>query len=148
MRSLKLVQVTLLALPLVALGCGPQRADTRGTPKEMATALPAPAAAVTVELGSKIGSDGRVAGHTDTFKKGEPIIAAVDATTLKMGSGVRLTWMGPQGQVLSNDEIAVPPDARTITFKAQDTSAWEPGTYRVEFNAGGVQSGSKTFTIE
>jgi hypothetical protein len=148
MHSLKVVQATLLALPLVALGCGPQRADTRETPKEMASALPGPAAAVTVELGSKIGDDGRVAGHTDRFRKGEPIIAAINASTLKTGTGVRLTWTGPQGQVLANDEISVPPDARTITFKAQDTGTWEPGTYRVDINDAGVLTGSKTFTIE
>ena len=72
----------------------------------------------------------------------------VDATTLKVGAGVRLTWTGPQGQALATDEIPVPPDARIITFKAQDTTAWEPGTYRVDIVVAGTVIGSKTFTIE
>ena len=147
MHRVKLIHVALLALPLVALGCGRQRADTR-EPAAEPTAMPGLGAAATVELGSKIGIDGRVEGHSDTFKKGEPIIAAVDATTLKVGNGVRLSWMGPQGQSIATDEIIVPPDARLITFKAQDTSAWAPGAYRVDFNVAGVLIGSRTFTIE
>ena len=48
---------------------------------------------------------------------------------------------------MANDEIVVPPDARLITFKAQDTSSWPAGSYRVDFNAGGQLVGSKNFTI-
>jgi hypothetical protein len=148
MERLKLVQAALLVLPLVALGCGPQRADTREEAKETATAMPRPGAAVTVELGSKIGDDGRVAGENDEFGRGEPVIAAIDATTLKVGNGVRLTWVGPQGQPVASDEIVVPPDARLITFKAQDTSAWPPGDYRVDTSVGGTVVGSKNFKVK
>jgi hypothetical protein len=147
MHRLKLIQVALLALPLVALGCGRQRADTRETYRE-ASPLPGTGTAAAVELGSRVGNDGRLEGHSDNFKRGEPIIASLDGTTLKAGTAVRLSWMGPQGQDIASDEIVVPPDARLITFKAQDTTGWAPGTYRVDFNVAGAPSASKTFTIE
>lgn len=148
MQRLKLVRAAVLALPLAALGCGQQRADTSEKYSEPSPAAGAPAAAaVRVELGTTIGADGRVASHPDTFKRGDPIIAALDASTFKTGTAVRLTWMGPGGQVLANDEMVVPPDARTITFKAQDTSSWTPGQYRVDVDVAGAVIG-KTFTIE
>jgi hypothetical protein len=147
MQRLKLVQAALLALPLVALACGPQRADTREPAGEPATSAPAATGAARVELGSTVGDDGRLVGHADTFKRGEPIIAALDASTFKAGTAVRMTWMGPSGQMIANDEIMVPPDARVITFKAQDTTSWTPGQYRVDVDAAGALV-SKTVTVE
>ena len=152
MHRLKLLQAAVVvAVPLVALGCGPQRADTRETYTEPSPAMNAPApggAAGMLGLGSQVGEDGRLASHSDTFKRGEPIIAAVDAATLKPGSSVRLAWRGPQGQTVASEETAVPPDARTITFKAQDTTSWTPGQYRVETSAGTTVLGTRTFTVE
>ena len=146
MHRLKLVQAALVALPLVALGCGRQRADTRA-PSPEATVAPGTATSARVEIGSRIGGDGRLESHADQFTRGEPIIASVDAASLQPGTSVQLSWMGPQGQAVANDEIVVPPDARLITFKAQDTTAWAPGTYRVDLSAAGQLIGSRNFTI-
>src|SRR5262245_20621757 len=126
MHRLKVLHAAVLALPLAALGCGSQRADTREKYSEPSPAMNVPAAAATLGLGSEIGSDGRLAGHADAFKRGEPIIASIDAAALKPGSSVRVAWTGPQGQSVASDDIVVPPDARTITFKAQETSSWAP----------------------
>jgi hypothetical protein len=151
MQTSKIVQAVALAVPLVALGCGPQRADTREGYAEPSPGMSAPAAqagAASVSLGSQVGADGRLAHHAETFKRGEPVIASVEPGTLPAGATVRLTWTGPQGLPVAQEEITMPADARSITFKAQDTTGWTPGQYRVETTAGGTSIGSKTFTLE
>jgi hypothetical protein len=151
MQTSKMIQAAALAVPLLALGCGPQRADTREGYAQPSPGMGAPAAqagTASLSLGSQVGADGRLAYHPDAFKRGEPVIASVEAGTLPAGTTVRLTWTGPQGLPVAQEEIVVPPDARSITFKAQDTTAWTPGQYRVETTAGGTSLGSKTFTLE
>lgn len=151
MQRLKLVLATLLVLPLAAIGCGRQNADTRGGEGTVARSEGAQGAATqgtaTVELGKSLSPDGDVTANTTAFHPGDPVFAEIQAAQLSPGSSVRLSWVSPQGATLSTDEVVVPQDARVITLKAKDTSGWAPGTYRLDVAVGGASVGSQTFTI-
>jgi hypothetical protein len=156
MQRLKLVLAALVALPLVAAGCGRRNADTRGNEGTVArTESGAPAAqgsmagteGTTVALGKSLSPDGDVTSNTTAFHPGDPVFAEIQASQLTPGSSVRLSWVSPQGATVSTDDIVVPPDARVITLKAKDTSGWTPGTYRVDVAVGGASVASQTFTI-
>ena len=158
MQRLKLVLAALLALPLIAMGCG-RHADTRGGDTLARTDTSAQGQAAqgstsgdlgttaAVELGKSLSPDGDVTGNTTAFHPGEPVFAEIQASNLSPGSNLRLSWVSPQGATLSTDELVVPKDARVITLKAKDTSGWAPGTYRLDVLMGDASLGSKTFTI-
>ena len=157
MRRLKSVFIPLLALPLVVLGCGRRHADEKAADNTPAMTTEAPAASPAgevsqvvlgaVELGKALSPDGDVTAASTSFQPGEPVFAGVEASTLSPGTTIRLEWIGPRGVRVGTDDVVVPPGARVITLKAKDTSAWAPGSYRVEVAVGGAKVGSKPFTV-
>jgi len=157
MRTPKSALIPLLALPLVALGCGRHKtAETTATaerPAVTADAVAAPAGEVgqvvlsAVELGKSLSPDGDVTTPSTTFAPGDPLFAGVEASTISPGTSIRLDWVGPRGVRVASDDVVVPPGARVITLKAKDTSTWARGDYRVEVAVGGAKVGSKSFTV-
>ena len=157
MRLLKPVLVSLLVLPIAALGCRRHTPEpaTRQEAPAVREAAPAPSAAAevsqvvlgAVELGKSLSPDGDVTSVSTTFRTGEPVYAGVEAASISPGTSIRLDWVGPRGLKVGSDDLVVPPGARVITLKAKDTTSWKPGDYRVEVAVGGAKVGSKSFTV-
>ena len=159
MQSMKLVSAALVAIPLLAAGCGPSRPavneQARTEPQQQPPAVPAgsPAAEASkvvidsIELGTGLSPDGDITGEATSFASGQPVFAGVKVDALSPGTTLRLQWIGPQGSALGTDELMVPPDARVITLSAKDTSGWAPGSYRLQVAVGGADAGSKPFSI-
>jgi hypothetical protein len=154
------IAVTGLGLAaLVSLACGIRScAQSEPAPSPAPTASPtsvaggAADAAKTVlmdsvVLGHSLSPDGTVSAPGTTFAQGEPFFVALKVSAISPGTEVKLSWYGPSGNGEGDDQLVVPPGATVVNFRAKDTSAWPPGTHRVEVWVGGAKAGEKTFTI-
>ena len=154
-------RIAITALGLVTLvslaGCARSCARGEPTPSPTPSASGAPAAGAgdaaravlinSVVLGHSLSPDGNVGTPGTSFAQGGPLFVAVNVSAISPGTEVKLSWYGPSGTGEGDDQLVVPPGATVVNFRAKDTSAWPPGTHRVEIWVGGAKAGEKTFTI-
>jgi len=100
-----------------------------------------------VVLGHSLSADGNVGAPGTSFVQGGPLFVSLNVSAISPGTEVKLSWYGPSGTGEGDDQLVVPPGATVVNFRAKDTSAWPPGTHRVEIWVGGAKAGEKTFTI-
>jgi hypothetical protein len=152
-------RIAVLGLGAAAVLAGCSRSEPNPTPS------PAPAAAVSaatstadaeaartvimnsVVLGHSLSADGSVGAPGFTFGQGQPLFVSLNVSAISPGTEVKLSWYSPTGASEGDDQLVVPPGATVVNFRAKDTSAWPPGTHRVEIWVGGAKAGEKTFTI-
>ena len=153
------ISTAVLGLGAVAVLAACSRSEPNPAPS------PAPSAAVTaaastaaaeavravimnsVVLGHGLSADGSVGAPGVTFVQGQPFFVSLNVSAISPGTEVKLSWYSPTGANEGDDQLVVPPGATIVNFRAKDTSAWPPGTHRVEIWVGGAKAGEKTFTI-
>jgi len=154
-------RIAITALGLVTLvslaGCARSCARGEPTPSPTPSASGAPAAGAgdaaravlinSVVFGHSLSPDGNVGTPGTSFAQGGPLFVSVNVSAISPGTEVKLSWYGPNGTGEGDDQLVVPPGATVVNFRAKDTSAWPPGTHRVEIWVGGAKAGEKTFTI-
>ena len=154
-------RIAITALGLVTLvslaGCARSCARGEPTPSPTPSASGAPAAGAgdaaravlinSVVLGHSLSPDGNVGTPGTSFAQGAPLFVSLNVSAISPGTEVKLSWYGPNGTGEGDDQLVVPPGATVVNFRAKDTSAWPPGTHRVEIWVGGAKAGEKTFTI-
>lgn len=148
--------VTLVSLAGCARSCARGEPTPSPTPAaSAASGAPAAGAADTaravlinsVVLGHSLSPDGNVGAPGTSFAQGGPLFVSLNVGAISPGTEVKLSWYGPSGTGEGDDQLVVPPGANVVNFRAKDTSAWPPGTHRVEIWVGGAKAGEKTFTI-
>ena len=148
--------VTLVSLAGCARSCARGEPTPSPTSAASAAASGAPAAAAdaaravlisSVVLGHSLSPDGNVGAPGTSFAQGGPLFVSLNVSAISPGTEVKLSWYGPSGTGEGDDQLVVPPGANVVNFRAKDTSAWPPGTHRVEIWVGGAKAGEKTFTI-
>jgi hypothetical protein len=149
--------VTLVNLAGCAGSCARGEPTPSPTPAASAAASGAPAAGAadaaraflisSVVLGHSLSPDGNVGAPGTSFAQGGPLFVSLNVGAISPGTEVKLSWYGPSGTGEGDDQLVVPPGANVVNFRAKDTSAWPPGTHRVEIWVGGAKAGEKTFTI-
>ena len=146
--------VTLVSLAGCARSCARGEPTPSPTPAAPAAATGAPAADAaravlinSVVLGHSLSPDGNVGAPGTSFAQGGPLFVSLNVSAISPGTEVKLSWYGPSGTGEGDDQLVVPPGADVVNFRAKDTSAWPPGTHRVEIWVGGAKAGEKTFTI-
>jgi hypothetical protein len=153
-----------IAAAVMALGAVAVLAACSGSERSPAPS-PAPSAAVTaaasnaaaegvravimnsVVLGHSLSADGSVGAPGVTFVQGQPLFVSLNVSAISPGTEVKLSWYSPTGASEGDDQLVLPTGATIVNFRAKDTSAWPPGTHRVEIWVGGAKAGEKTFTI-
>ncbi len=137
-------RTTLLGLGLLLLlagACGP--ADTGSNePADEATTAETSAPEQTpdtdwiggVTLGTDVGADGTVPADaaTDRVPVGETAFVSVRVTRQPAGAELRVTFWGPDGQVVAEDGKRVSPDADAVFVSSGPTGEWSTGPYRAE----------------
>ena len=149
--------VTLVSLAGCARSCARGEDTPSPTPAAPAAASGAPAAGAadaarallnsSVLLGHSLSPDGNVGTPGTSFAQGGPLFVSLNVSAISPGTEGKLSWYGPSGTGEGDDQLVVPPGANVVNFRAKDTSAWPPGTHRVEIWVGGAKAGEKTFTI-
>jgi hypothetical protein len=153
------IAAAVMALGAVAVLAACSRSERSPAPS------PAPSAAVTaaasnaaaegvravimnsVVLGHSLSADGSVGAPGVTFVQGQPLFVSLNVSAISPGTEVKLSWYSPTGASEGDDQLVLPTGATIVNFRAKDTSAWPPGTHRVEIWVGGAKAGEKTFTI-
>lgn len=147
------------ALALVVAGCskksnaGTETATSAAPTSTSMTTPAAPASTVhvsTIQLGSTVGADKRVAKETDTFRPTETIYASVATTGSAPSANLRAVWTyGKSGQVVHEETRAIAPNGPAVTeFHITKPSGWPKGDYKVEIFLDGQSVGSKSFTVK
>lgn len=147
---------TLVSLVGCTSSCGRSQPAPSAAPVASASPSGAPVSAAdaarailvnSVVLGHSLSPDGSVGAPGTSFAQGGPLFVSLNVSAISSGTEVKLSWYGPTGNGEGDDQLVVPPGANVVNFRAKDTSAWSPGTHRVEIWVGGAKAGEKTFTI-
>lgn len=111
----------------------PPAAATTPAPADMPEPAADPDAAITitsVELGSEVGADNRVAAPMSTFGTGDTVHASV--VTDGRGGTVSTRWTFEDGQVVHTEDKNVPAGNQVTDFMITNPSGWPAGTYTME----------------
>lgn len=147
---MKIRLISLLAFTLAA--CGSEQHGANGQdgyisgPLPTATAMQehatvdvgtreVPAVVRETIVGRRLAADGAVdpAERTDAFTPGEQIHLAVKVAPQTAAQGeLRVTWYGPDDDLLAEDAKPVPGSEQFVSFSSGDTARWNPGSYRAE----------------
>ncbi len=107
-----------------------------------------PNAAVTVtslELGSEVGADNRVAAPMSTFATGDTVHASV--VTDGSGGTVSTRWTFEDGQVVHTEDKIVPAGNQVTDFMITNPSGWPTGTYTLEVSVDGQVVETREFEV-
>ena len=147
---MKIRLISLLAFTLAA--CGSEQHGANGEDGYISGPLPTAAAVqehATVDVGTRevpavvretivgrrLAADGAVdpAERTDAFTPGEQIHLALKVAPQTAAQGeLRVTWYGPDDDLLAEDAKPVPGSEQFVSFSSGDTARWNPGSYRAE----------------
>ncbi|KFN43970.1 hypothetical protein [Arenimonas oryziterrae] len=127
-------------------------------PAPMEPAPPPPPVAptvsvVSVDLGSSVGADGKIAASGTTFAPKDTITASVATTTSDPAATVAGTlnakWTYQDGQVVSEEPKSFSFAGPGVTnFQISKPDGWPAGKYKVEISLDGTVVQSKDFEVK
>ncbi len=141
---------TAAVLTVTALGCKKKEA---APPPDVGASAPAPTApapltVVSVDLGSSVGADKRVAAPKTTFGRRDTIYASVATTGMASSADLTARWTFQTGQVVDSSSQAIAPTGPAQTeFHIAKPSGWPTGKYNVEIFLDGKSVSSKEFEV-
>lgn len=102
-----------------------------------------------VNLGTDVAADGTVpAGAvTDRVPLGEIVFLSVAVDEPPAGAQLRVTFLGPDGQVVAEDGKRVSPDAEAVFVSSGPTGDWTSGSYRAEVWLGAEKVAEASFEL-
>jgi hypothetical protein len=138
----------LLALMLVALGCGRKdsgsAADT-GSRTEATSAV----RVSDVKLGRAIGADKRLTDETDDFRPTDVIYAVVETQGSGSGAELRARWTYQDGQVVDESTRSITASGGDFTeFHISKPSGWPAGNYKVQILLNGQPVETEDFEVK
>jgi len=92
-------------------------------------------------IGKTAAPDGAVITEADKFTAGEPIYISFVIQNAPTGASARVVWKRIDGDVPMGEEQKPLQSNGFVSFAVKDTSAWQPGAYRVDKSLGSVSSG-------
>jgi hypothetical protein len=102
-----------------------------------------------VTIGRSIDPDGTIPEQAQetAFATGEAVIAAVAVEEIPAGEPVKVIWVGPDGNPVSEETKQVEAGAAYLDFRTESTAAWEQGDYRAEVWVGAEKITERSFEI-
>jgi hypothetical protein len=155
-RLPSLFQGLVLVFLVMAGACGP--ADTeRAEPTED----PGNTEATTSEasgstdwvgeatVGTDLGDDDTVpaAAATDRIPRGEIAFVSLAVDEPPAGAQLRVTFLGPDGQIAAEDGKRISPDADAVFVSSGPTADWATGSYQVEVWVGDEKVAETSFEL-
>ena len=88
------------------------------------------------DLGTELGSDGRVVTAKEAFTRTDTIIVAVTATnpaSAPVNAQITARWFDPQGGIFNEESRAQDfSGTQTVNFRIADPKGLKPGKYKLE----------------
>ena len=138
----------LLALMLVAVGCGRQDSGSTvdtGNRSEVATAV----RVADVKLGRAIGADKRLTDETDDFRPTDVIYAVVETQGSGSTAALQARWTYEDGQVVDESSRNISAAGGDFTeFHISKPSGWPKGKYKVEILLNGQPADTEDFEVK
>lgn len=102
-----------------------------------------------VTIGHKTTADGEIAAadQGDDFAPGDPIHVSMKIADAPAGSKVKIAWFGPGETRIADEEKAVVPGTKYMTFNTTNTASWKKGDYRAEVWVGDEKVNQQEFQI-
>jgi len=156
MRFFPLFAFSILAC-LAFVSCQRSEVGTPGAPVPAApppvAAAPPPAAASfrvnTIDLGSALEADGRIAAPSSDFRPSDTIYASVVTEGASPNVSLTARWTCGDGQVVSESTRTIAPTGPAATeFHISKPDGWPAGHYKVEITANGAPAGSREFQVK
>ncbi len=150
MRTLE--AVLCISIAVLASACERSQAPIAQPPAVSAPSAPAalPARVTAIELGTAIGSDGRVAagaGRT-TFSPSDTIYVSIQTERSAPGATLSARWTFEDGQLVSEGRETVASSDRAATeFHIAKPDGWPAGRYRVEVALNDQPAGAREFEV-
>ena len=136
----------LLASRLRPLGPGEDRGDAPAPPP--VSAAPPAFRVATIDLGSAIGADKRIAAPASAFAATDTIYASVASEGASPSVALTARWTYEDGQLVNESTETIAPSGPAVTeFHIAKPSGWPAGKYRVEIAANGAPLGTREFEV-
>lgn len=107
---------------------------------------------IEVDLGTALGSDGRIAQPSTRLASSETIHAVVHTDGRATDVAMTARWThtrGQLGQLLDQTTQKISPEGPAVTtFRITKAGGWPAGNYRVEITTNGTMAVSKDFVVE
>lgn len=143
-----LFTLTVLAAPLLGIGCKKEAPPPPPAETMAPTPAPTPQPAVTkIELGSSVGADKRVLAARTSFGTKDSIIASVYTENTPPTAVLTAKWSFQTGQVVDSSSQPVTASPAVTEFHIVKKSAWPVGRYKVEIALDGTPAGSQEFEV-
>jgi hypothetical protein len=125
-------------------------ASPPGQPPAVSAPTPTPARVTSIDLGSAIGADGRVAAGAakTTFAPTDTIYVSIVTDKPPAGASLSARWTYEDGQLVSEGNESLTSSDRTATeFHISKPDGFPAGRYRVEIALNGQSAGSREFEV-
>jgi hypothetical protein len=152
MRTISAVVCLMIAFAVLACERRSE-APTPGAgvqPPAVSAPTPSPARVTSIELGSAVGADGRVApgAAKTTFAPTDTIYVSVLTDKPPAGASLAAKWTFEDGQVVSEGNETLTSSDRTASeFHIAKPDGFPAGRYRVEIALNGQPAGSREFEV-
>ena len=160
-RTLTLLALGLAgALTIAACNKSPENAPAPATtpaPAPAPVSTPPPAATpaaqgvsvTSVDLGTAVGADQKVASPTTAFSPKDTIYAAVSTTGAASNATLGAKWTYQDGQTVNDSSQTIAPTGPAVTtFHISKPDGWPAGNYKVEISLDGNAVSSKDFSVK
>ena len=107
---------------------------------------PAPASVTSVDLGSTVGADNKVAAPATTFATKDTIHASV--ATDGAGGKLSAKWTYQDGQAVDSQDKDVAAGPQVSDFSISKPDGWPAGKYKVEISLDGSVVQSRDFEVK
>jgi hypothetical protein len=145
----------IASLILAASACGrdeapappPATAPPAAAPPPVSS-VPAPFRVASIDLGTSVGADKRVAAPTSSFSPTDTIYASVASEGSAASVTLSARWTYEDGQLVHEATETLAPSGPAVTeFHIEKPSGWPAGKYKVEIASNGQPAGSKEFEV-
>jgi hypothetical protein len=152
-RSLPLA---LAACLLAAVACKGKEEPVRTTPPPAppppaappVAAAPAPFRVVSLDLGTAVDANKKIAARSVTFKPSDTIYASVGTDGAAPSVALKARWTFEDGQLVNETSQTIAPTGPSATeFHIAKPNGWPAGKYKVEIAANGNVVSTKEFVV-
>lgn len=151
LEEIPLFMSRMVAAALLLLGgsgCAVDRAESMKQ-SAVATETAAVPSRDIFALGTAVTAEGAVPRDASgqTFSRGGEVFLSINVDGASVEQDIEVKWIGPTGEVLHHDEIAVPKGAQYAAFSSGDTKAWTPGPHRAVVLINGRRVSERPFDV-